>query len=58
MTGALTIEKHTCIATTSAGLPCRRPPVPGWVHCVSHTGLSRHDPGAPFGNQTGRHKGF
>ena len=58
MTGALTIEKPTCIATTRAGLPCRRPPVRGGVYCVSHMGVNRDEQGAPFGNQNGRKHGF
>ena len=55
---ASTEDKPTCIATTRAGLPCRRPPVRGGVYCVSHMGLSRDEQGAPFGNQNGRKPGF
>ena len=58
MTDALTADKPTCIATTRAGLPCRRPPVRGGVYCVSHRGVNRDEQGAPFGNQNGRKHGF
>ena len=58
MTDALTADKPTCIATTRAGLPCRRPSVRGGVYCVSHMGLNRNEQGAPFGNQNGRKHGF
>ena len=51
-------DRPTCIATTRAGLPCRRPPVRGGVYCVSHMGLNRDEQGAPFGNQNGRQPGF
>jgi hypothetical protein len=58
MTDALTADKPTCIATTRAGLPCRRSPVHGGVYCVSHMGLNHDEQGAPFGNQNGRKHGF
>ena len=55
---ASTEDKPTCIATTRAGLPCRRPPVRGGVYCVSHMGLNRDEQGAPHGNQNHRSHGF
>ena len=58
MTAAPPAGKPTCIATTRAGLPCRRPPLRGGVYCVSHMGLNRDGQGAPHGNQNHRSHGF
>jgi glucans biosynthesis protein len=41
-----------CGAKTSAGSPCRRPPVRGRTRCRLHGGLS---PGAPRGSRNGNY---